>query len=247
MASVETSSPGQTPSRDATILPHPEEAVSTRVLLVSPAELPFTILDDWRAQCGSLAEFLGSPVELWRLDGGPEPEGRLADALRGLSAERVEVIPPRGSAPAAPMSAAPFLWRPDGRPDWRAMWSSFCELALFGGPPHRGPESALVAVTDGGRAGNGSTVEEIRRGIWETTGLYAEPAAPGWLAVTCDSPRMAAWLCATIILENVAARCDEERLLVPADPGFTLEDQVKSVITVVAKTHHYWSAHVAGS
>jgi sirohydrochlorin cobaltochelatase len=127
------------------------------------------------------------------------------------------------------------------------MWSSFCELALFGGPPHRGPESALVALTDGGRAKDGSAVEEIRRGIWETTGLYAEPAAPGWLAVTCDSPRMAAWLCATIILENVAARCDEERLLVPADPGFTLEDQVKSVITVVAKTHHYWSAHVAGS
>ncbi len=221
--------------------------MSTRVLLVSPAELPFTILDDWRAQCGSLAEFLGSPVELWRLDGGPEPEGWLADALRGLSAERVEVIPPRGSASAAPMSAAPFLWRPDGRPDWGAMWSSFCELALFGGPPHRGPESALVAVTDGGQARDGGAVEEIRRGIWETTGLYSEPAGPGWLAVTCDSPRMAAWLCATIILENVAARCDEERLLVPADLGFTLEDQVKSVITVVAKTHHYWSAHVAGS
>jgi hypothetical protein len=145
------------------------------------------------------------------------------------------------------MSSAPFVFRADGRPDWGAMWSSFCELALFGGPPHRGPESALVAVTDGGRTGSGSAVEEIRRGIWETTGLYSEPAAPGWLAVTCDSPRMAAWLCATIILENVAARCDEERLLVPADPGFALEDQVKSVITVVAKTHHYWSAHVAGS
>ena len=89
-------------------------------------------------------------------------------------------------------------------------------------------------------------VAEIRRGIWETTGLYSEPAGPGWLAVSCDSPRMAAWLCATIILENVEARCDEERLLVPADPGFGLMDEVKSVITVVAKTHHYWSAHVAG-
>ena len=68
----------------------------------------------------------------------------------------------------------------------------------------------------------------------------------GWLAVSCESPRMAAWLCATIILENVDARCDEERLLVPADPSFALMDEVKSVITVVAKTHHYWSAHVAG-
>jgi sirohydrochlorin cobaltochelatase len=58
---------------------------------------------------------------------------------------------------------------------------------------------------------------------------------------------MAAWLCATIILENVDAHCEEERLLVPADPSFTLTDGVKSVITVVAKTHHYWSAHLAGS
>jgi sirohydrochlorin cobaltochelatase len=58
---------------------------------------------------------------------------------------------------------------------------------------------------------------------------------------------MAAWLCATIILENVEARCDEERLLVPAASSFALADQVKSVITVVAKTHHYWSAHIAGT
>jgi sirohydrochlorin cobaltochelatase len=86
-------------------------------------------------------------------------------------------------------------------------------------------------------------VQEIRRGIWETTGLYAEPSENSWLAVTCESPRMAAWLCASIILENVDARCDEERLLVPAHPSFSLTDEVKSVITVVAKTHHYWSAH----
>jgi sirohydrochlorin cobaltochelatase len=145
------------------------------------------------------------------------------------------------------MSAAPFLWRPDGRPDWRAMWSSFCELALFGGPPHRGPDSALGAAASGAAApGDFDAVAEVRRGIWETTGLYSEPAGPGWLAITCESPKMAAWLCATIILENVAARCDEERLLVPADPSFALMDEVKSVITVVAKTHHYWTAHVAG-
>jgi sirohydrochlorin cobaltochelatase len=55
---------------------------------------------------------------------------------------------------------------------------------------------------------------------------------------------MAAWLCATIILENVDARVKGSRLLVPAGPGFVLEDQVKSVITVVAKTHHYWQEHL---
>jgi sirohydrochlorin cobaltochelatase len=224
-----------------------ESALSTQVVVVSPVDIPYTILDDWRAQCRQLADFLGSPVALWRLDGTPEADAGLAAALRAVPADRREVFEPESIAPGAPMSAATFVWRPDGRPDWGAMWSSFCELALFGGPPHRGPESTLAGGTRGGAASDASgAVEEIRRGIWETTGLYSEPATPGWLAITCESPRMAAWLCATIILENVEARCDEERLLVPADSSFALEDQVKSVITVVAKTHHYWSAHTAG-
>ena len=89
-------------------------------------------------------------------------------------------------------------------------------------------------------------LSEMKRGIWEITGLYGEPAAHGWLAVTCESRVMAAWLCAAIILENVDARIDEDRLLVPAGPDYALTDQVKSIITVVAKTHHYWKAHIAG-
>ena len=68
---------------------------------------------------------------------------------------------------------------------------------------------------------------------------------PGWIAVHCHSPRMAAWLCATILLENVEARCDGARLLLPASSDFALDDQVKSVITVLAKTHHYWQVRVA--
>jgi sirohydrochlorin cobaltochelatase len=88
---------------------------------------------------------------------------------------------------------------------------------------------------------------EMRRGIWETTGLYAEPGGPGQLAVTCDSPTMAAWMCAAIILENVDARVEDDRLVLPAGPDYQLKDEVKSVITVVAKTHHYWSAHLAAA
>jgi sirohydrochlorin cobaltochelatase len=88
---------------------------------------------------------------------------------------------------------------------------------------------------------------EMRRGIWETAGLYAESSEPGWLSVTCDSPAMAAWMCAAIILENVGARVEDDRLLLPAGPGYRLQDEVKSIITVVAKTHHYWQAHVAGA
>jgi sirohydrochlorin cobaltochelatase len=84
---------------------------------------------------------------------------------------------------------------------------------------------------------------ELARGIRETTGLVTEPADPGWIAVSCESSRMAAWLCAAIILENVEARVAGDRLLLPAGPDFRLEDQVKSVITVLAKTHHYWREH----
>jgi sirohydrochlorin cobaltochelatase len=143
------------------------------------------------------------------------------------------------------MTSAPFLWRPDGRPDWRAMWTTFCELALYGGPPQRGPESPLRAATRGAAGSDGEMLAEMRRGIWETTGLYAETAEPGRLAVTCDSPTMAAWMCAAIILENVGARVDDDRLLLPAGPDYRLKDEVKSIITVIAKTHHYWQAHVA--
>ena len=74
------------------------------------------------------------------------------------------------------MAAAPFVWREDGRPDWSAMWTSFCDLALHGGPPHRGPGQALR-----GPEANGTDAEsepamlaELRRGIRETTGLLAQ-------------------------------------------------------------------------
>jgi Ni2+-binding GTPase involved in maturation of urease and hydrogenase len=150
------------------------------------------------------------------------------------------------AADAAPMMAAPFVWRPDGRPDWRAMWQSFCDLALHGGPPHRGPDRALrtPSMPEAAAASDPAMVAEMRRGIWETTGLFAESPGPGWLAVTCESPAMAAWMANAIVLENVEARAEEDRLLLPAGPGYRLDDEVKSVITVVAKTHHYWDAHV---
>jgi Ni2+-binding GTPase involved in maturation of urease and hydrogenase len=147
------------------------------------------------------------------------------------------------------MTAAPFVWRPDGRPDWRAMWESFCELALHGGPPHRGHDRALraAATTDDAAASAPGMIAEIRRGIWETTGLFAEAAEPGWLAVTCDSPAMAAWLAEAIVLENVEARAEDDRLLLVAGAAYRLDDEVKSTITVVAKTHHYWDAHRTGA
>lgn len=144
------------------------------------------------------------------------------------------------------MSSAPFVWRPDGRPDWGSMWTTFCELALFGGPPQRGPNGALRASTSGGGC-DAAMLAEMRRGIWETTGLYAESSEPGRLVVSCDSAAMAQWMATAIALENVEARADEDRIVLPAGAGWRIEDEVKSIITVVAKTHHYWQAHVMGA
>lgn len=214
-----------------------------RLIVAADASIPDDNIQDCRELCRSFAGFLGEPVELViastaALDQADAALAFDTDARR----ETVGFVPPQ----AATMSSADFAWRTDGRPDWGSMWENFCELALYGGPPHRGEDTALHAI-DAVEAPvpDFDAVAEIRRGIWETTGLFSEPAEPGWLAVTCASRRMAAWMAAATILENVDARCDEERLLVPASPAFRLKDEVKSVVTVVAKTNHYWQAHVA--
>jgi hypothetical protein len=205
---------------------------------------PEDYLIDIRELCRSFSGFLGEPVAL-----AVTTEVELVDTLRTLpgraDAWRIEFVAPPESRAAA-MSSAPFAFTEDGRPDWSAMWTDFCELALFGGPPHRSEDESLDAVLTGPSAEGFDAIAEIRRGIYETTGLFSERAEPGWLAVTCHSRKMAAWLCASIILENVDARCEEERLFVPAHESFELKNQVKSVITVVAKTNHYWQAHIAG-
>jgi len=222
----------------------PDGVSPPRIVVVLETAVPPAVHDACADVAAGLADRLRMSVTLASIP------ACCLEALRPtLSRARESRVSDIAPAPAAaPMSAAPFVLRDDGRPDWGAMWESFCELALYGGPPHRGPDNPLRAPNDSRAAPASSPemLEELRRGIWETTGLYAEAAEPGWLSVTCDSPRMAAWLCATIILENVDARVEEDRLLLPASPDYRLEDEVKSIITVVAKTHHYWQAHIIG-
>ena len=222
----------------------PDETTAPRIVVVLETAVPPTVHEACADLAAGLADRLRMPVSLATIP------ACCLDALRPAltRARESRIAEYRPALPPNPMSAAPFLLRDDGRPDWGAMWESFCELALYGGPPHRGPDSPLRApegadITD---ASDQAMLDELRRGIWETTGLYAETAGPGWLAVTCASRMMAAWLCATIILENVEARVEEDRVLLPAGPAYRLEDEVKSIITVLAKTHHYWQAHITG-
>lgn len=220
-------------------------------IILLDEQLGADALKGWQMAAADFANGLGRPVEI--LTGSDASLRTLSSNLAAQAAFWQRQATVAGEAAPVPMTSAPFVFRPDGRPDWQAMWTSFCDLALYGGPPHRGPDNPVgevggeVAAVPAEAAAEGlDSVAEIRRGIFETTRMFSEAAEPGWLAVSCASPRMAAWLCASIILENVDARCEGERLFVPAHASFTLKNQVKSVVTVVAKTHHYWMAHVAG-
>ncbi len=215
-----------------------------RLVLVADADLPAAVRQACADLAAALASQVGMPVTVATVP--VSYLDALEDSLRrDAAAQRREYAPATRLDPATPMTSAPFLWRPDGRPDWGGMWTTFCELALYGGPPQRGPESPLRSSTRVAADSDAEMLAEMRRGIWETTGLYTESVEPGWISITCDTPTMAAWMCAAIILENVGARVDDDRLVLPAGPDYRLKDEVKSIITVVAKTHHYWQAHVA--
>jgi sirohydrochlorin cobaltochelatase len=90
-------------------------------------------------------------------------------------------------------------------------------------------------------------VNEICRGITLATELPAtESSAPGWVRVDCYSATMADWLLRAIVMENVAVRREGRMAIeLPAAPHFTIEKEIKNVVTVIAKTTHYWMGHMA--
>jgi hypothetical protein len=172
----------------------------------------------------------------------PELDARLKILLPETYRETYESMQP------APMRSAPLVFDPDGRVAWDRIWGSFCDLAMAGGPPHKG---ALLGPGDPAaiesQAGlHDDVVRELCRGIEMVTMMPCEAApAPGWVRVECSSAPMAAWLLRAITMENVAARANGVWLELPASPGFRLEREIKNVITVIAKTSHYWLEHMS--
>ena len=69
-------------------------------------------------------------------------------------------------------------------------------------------------------------------------------STPGWLGVECDSEEMALWLLRAIIVENVMVRREDKTLYFPVSPEYQLETEIKNIVTVIAKTNHYWDEHV---
>jgi hypothetical protein len=145
------------------------------------------------------------------------------------------------------MGSASLKYDADGKVAWDEIWTTFCDLALAGGPPHRGTmlEPATSAEAHAEPDAYHKVTEEIGRGIWMVTFLHVLPmAAPGWIAVICRGPTMASWLTRAIVAENVHARCENEKLYLPAGPRYRVEKEIKNVITSLAKTNHYWSEHL---
>jgi sirohydrochlorin cobaltochelatase len=188
--------------------------------------------------------------------GQPAPD---EDAFQRLAAKIDAILPPRykgrtNEVSAAPMAAADLVFDDDGDVAWDQIFgvddpnNPFCELALAGGPSHRGEllEPPLAAACEIEPGKYAAVLAEIERGIQMITGLpIVQSKSPGWIGVQCNSEEMAIWLVRAIIVENVMVRREKDVIYLPAGPHFTLKSEIKSIVTVTAKTWHYWIEHIA--
>jgi hypothetical protein len=172
--------------------------------------------------------------------------------LQALEGRINAILPPQyqgcfESVPPTSMGSASLKFGPDGRVAWDEIWTTFCHLALAGGPPHRGTLLEAVAAEEAlaDPAHYHAVAEEIARGIRLTTQLSVVPGkVAGWVGIRCYSEEMAAWLLRAVVAENISAYRDRNVLYVPAGPRFRLEKEIKNVVTTLAKTHHYWDGHL---
>src|SRR5688572_32953575 len=145
------------------------------------------------------------------------------------------------------MGSAGLKYGTDGKVAWNDMWATFCDLAMAGGPPHKGTflEPGARAAIEAQGEPYQQVMDEVRRGIELVTEMPADPSPhAGWVRVECYSTEMAGGLLRAIVMENVAAHADGVMLDLPVAPHFRVEKEIKNVITVIAKTCHYWLGHM---
>jgi sirohydrochlorin cobaltochelatase len=183
-------------------------------------------------------------------DALPMPPAQAGSAAPPLAADTL--LPPRyrggRSVSAAPMRSASLRYDAEGRVAWNEVWQSFCDLALAGGPPHRGTllEPALREDVLADPQGYARVVAELARALSLVTRLpVVRDAAPGWVGLACPDEEMAIWMLRAITVENVSVRREGATLLLPAGPQYRVEKEIRNVVTAVAKTHHYWTEHRA--
>ena len=183
------------------------------------------------------------------------PFKNVAADLAVLDAKVNAFLPPQyqhcyGSVSPTSMGSAGLIYGPDGKVAWSQVWSTFCDLALAGGPPHRGkllePVSSQEVAADPVRYAE--VVAELSRAIGSTTVLeVVDGYEPGWIGVQCESLEEAAWLQFAVTAENVSARRRRAILQLPAGPEFRIEKEVKNVVVAIAKSYHYWDGHLTAT
>lgn len=182
---------------------------------------------------------------------GGKPPGEHAHGSGSYEQRMEEVLPPRyrGTAPVspAPMGSAGLVYDGAGQVAWDRIWGDFCDLALAGGPTHRGTllEPPTTDEVRAQQEAYEAVVLELERAVGLVTGLETvKSRALGWVGVRCRDEAMAVWLLRAIIVENVMARRQGDVLFLPAGPDYRLEKEIKNVVTALAKTHHYFTEHL---
>ena len=175
-----------------------------------------------------------------------------ADGGHGGMAALRTILPPRyqggEGVSSAPMGAVDLVYNERGEVAWDEIWEGFCDLAIAGGPPHRGEllEPATRDAVEAAPEDYARVLDELTRGLRLITGWpIVRDAAPGWIGLVCPDEEGAIWLLRAVLTENIAARREGASLFLPAGPTFMIEREIKNVVTVVAKTHHYWVEHIA--
>jgi hypothetical protein len=171
-----------------------------------------------------------------------ELEQRLRTMLPEAYQDRYDDVSP------VSMGSAGLRFGQDGKVAWNEIWESFCDLAMAGGPPHKGMllEASSPGEIDAALDNQAWVLSEICRGVTMVTGLDAGHSSnPGWVRVECLTRSMAAWLLRAVTIENVAVRADGTMLELPAGPRYRLEKEIKNVVTAIAKTTHYWLGHIS--
>lgn len=130
-------------------------------------------------------------------------QARLKTILPEEYQDRYEEIEP------VSMGSAALKYGSDDRVAWGEIWDTFCDLAMAGGPPHKGmllePGSAAEIQKQPER--QQAVVEEISRGIRLVSDItVVGPVASGWVRLNCVDPTMAEWLLRAVIMENISCR-----------------------------------------
>ena len=163
-------------------------------------------------------------------------------------------LPPRyqhcyESVRPASMGSAGLKYGPDGRVAWGEIWTNFCDLALAGGPPHRGRllEPVCPQTVADHPERHRAVVDELDRAIRLVTNRRLVAGyAPGWIGVPCATGEEASWLLAAVVAENVSARRRGTVLQLPAGPEYRVEKEIKNVVVALAKVCHYWDSQSHG-